>query len=286
MNIKPDEKDLIAYLYGELGEEDRRRVEQYLNENPDAARQLLSLRELRATMSAVEDKEVIAPPIVIGNAADHRFTWNAPYLRTIISVAASLLLIMVVGKAVNTRVDFSTNGLTISFGETKPAEEPPREPVNADALSAGEVRRMIDSALSENNTRMQLTLEASNQKLQASIRENLDTNSGRVDELVRQVALASQEQVQQYVVALQEQNSEMVKEYFRLSSAEQKDYIEAILVDFSKYVQQQRINDLQMVQTQLSAMQQNTDLFKQETEQILSSIITNVGAPRGVETKN
>lgn len=285
MSIKPDENDLIAYLYGELEEEDRLRVEQYLNENPEAARQLLSLRELRATLSAVEDKEVIAPPIVVGNTADHRFNWNAPYLRTILGIAASLLLIILVGKALDTRINLSTNGLTISFGE-KQVAIPVNEPVKENALSTEEVRRMIDSALKENNAQVQFTLEASNRKLQASIRENLDANSGRVDERIRQVAMASQEQVQQYVAALQAQNSEMVKEYFRVSSVEQKDYIEAILVDFSKYVQQQRINDLQMVQTQLSAIQQNTDLFKQETEQILSSIITDVGAPRGIESRN
>ncbi len=285
MNHKPDEKDLMAYLYGELEGEEKLRVEKYLQDHAAAREQLMSFRQLRETMSALEDKEVIAPSIVIDNTGQ-RFLWNTPHFRTIISIAAALLLIILVGKATDTRVDFSGEGLMITFGEPT-AVEPDQPPAQSVALTVEEVQRMIDSSLTQSNDQVRTTLEASHEKLQASIRQNLAANSGRIDNLVRQAALASQEQVQQYVAGLQAQNSEMVKEYFRLSSADQKEYVEDILVDFAQYVQQQRANDLQMVQTQLSSMQQNTDLFKQETEQILSSIISNVGVPpSGLETKN
>jgi hypothetical protein len=72
---------------------------------------------------------------------------------------------------------------------------------------------------------------------------------------------------------------QLVKNYFQLTATEQKDYIENLLVDFSKYLQQQRTNDLQVVQTRLNTLEQNTGVFQQETEQILSSIITTVGNP-------
>jgi hypothetical protein len=78
----------------------------------------------------------------------------------------------------------------------------------------------------------------------------------------------------------------MVKSYFQLNSAEQKQYVEGLLVDFSKYLQQQRNDDLQVVETQLKSLQQNTDLFKQETEQILTSIISTVGTSKPSGTMN
>jgi hypothetical protein len=69
-----------------------------------------------------------------------------------------------------------------------------------------------------------------------------------------------------------------VKDYFQLTTNEQQKYIESLLVDFSKYMQQQRNNDLQVLQTRLQNVEQNTTVFKQETEQILASIISS-GAP-------
>jgi len=79
---------------------------------------------------------------------------------------------------------------------------------------------------------------------------------------------------------------EQVKDYFQLTSTEQKQYIENLLVDFAKYLQQQRNDDLQFVQTRMNSLEQNTDILKQETEQILSSIITSVGNPVSKETRN
>jgi hypothetical protein len=78
----------------------------------------------------------------------------------------------------------------------------------------------------------------------------------------------------------------MVKNYFQLTSTEQKQYIENLLVDFAKYLQQQRKDDLQVVQTQLNSIQKNTDIFKQETEQILTSIISTVGSQETLGTRN
>jgi hypothetical protein len=77
----------------------------------------------------------------------------------------------------------------------------------------------------------------------------------------------------------------LVKDYFTLTSGEQKQYIEGLLVDFAKYLQQQRSDDLRLVQMRLNSIEQNNTVFKQETEQILSSIITTVGNPVPVETK-
>jgi len=132
---------------------------------------------------------------------------------------------------------------------------------------------------------MQASWKETQQKLDQSIQSNLASNSGKIDRLVKEASTASQEQIRLFVSTLQSQNTEVVKNYFQLSSSEQKKYIENLLVDFAKYLQQQRTDDLQLVQTRLNALEQNTDIFRQETEQILSSIITTVGATETKETK-
>jgi hypothetical protein len=285
MSYKPNEQEWMAYLYGELEGIEKEKMDQYLLENAEARVQLEKYQKLRQVMSSAEDKEVIAPPIFVGDARQ-RFLWNTPYFKTIISIAASLLLILLAAKFTGARISVSENEFRLGFGEVR--DEPV---VNNNAqkplLTATEVQEMINASLNENNTAIQASLKESQQKIDASIRQNLSVNSGQINQLVREAATASQEQIRQYVSGIQTENMRVVKDYFQLTSDDQKKYMQDLLVDFTQYLQQQRANDLQLVQTQLNSLQQNTDIFKQETEQILTSIISSVGpAAESTETRN
>ncbi len=276
MNYKPSENDLMAFLYGELEGAEKERVEKYLSEHPDARLELEQLRQVREMLSHVKDKEVIAPPIFLGDSKQ-KSLWQAPYFKTVVSIAASLLLIMLVGKFSGMHIQYYNNELRISFGGTM--EVKPTQSIQPDvsSLSAEAVQSMINTSLNENNIAMQSSWKETQKQLDASITKNLALNSGKVDKLVREASLASQDQIRQFVSGIQTENLQLVKDYFKLSANEQKQYIESLLVDFSKYLQQQRNDDLQLVQTRLNSLEQNTNVFKEETEQILSSIITTVG---------
>lgn len=271
MSYKPDESVLMAYLYDELSGEEKAGVEQYLRENPTAMKELESLRHLRKMMATVEDKEVIAPPIVIDDSKQ-RFLWNAPYFKTIVSIAASVLLLMVAGKLLDIQVNYNNNQVSFSFGTPV---QPVMQPIANTGLTADEVQQMINSSMQQNNQVVQASLKESQQKLDASISKNLAMNSTKINNLVQQASRASQDEIRQFVAGLQNQNQQLVKDYFQLSTADQQKYIEGLLVDFSKYLQQQRNNDLETIQTRLTGLEQNTTVFKQETEQILASIISN-----------
>lgn len=290
MSYKPDEKDWMAYLYGEMEEEEKRKFDEYILQHPDAQRELEKYQYLRKILSRAEDKEVIAPPVFIGDHGSQRgggrqLFWNTASFRIIITVAASLMLIILAGKLTGTRVVVTDREFRMSFGETAVPEVTPQATVVA-SLSPEDVQEMINASLERNNTLVQASLEETQTKLDASIRNNLAVSSGKLDQLMRQASSASQEQIRQYVDGIRAENMEQVKDYFQLTSTEQKKYIENLLVDFAKYLQQQRNNDLQLVQTRMNSLEQNTDLFKQETEQILSSIITTVGTPVSGEIKN
>jgi hypothetical protein len=283
MSYKPDEKDWMAYLYDELEGQEKERFEQYLLENEEARQQLERYQGLRAAMSSFEDKEVIAPPIVLGENKQ-RFLWDTPYLKTIISIAASLLVVMLFAKLVDLHVSTSGNEFRMSFGKIE--EKSVSVSADKSALTEDQVQQMIDNSLQNNNTTLQANMKENEEKLAASIKKNLAVNSGKINELVRHASTASQDQIRQYVSGLQDENMRVVKDYFQLTSTEQKKYVENLLVDFAGYLQQQRNNDLQLVQTRLKSIEQNSDVFKQETEQILSSIITTVGNSPKKEIKN
>jgi hypothetical protein len=283
MSYKPDERDFMAYLYGELEGQEKERFEQYLRENPDAQKELTGFQRLSSMLGTVRDKEVIAPPIVIGEVGRQQI-WHTPYFKTIVSIAASLLLIILAAKLAGLQMNVSDNEFRIGFGDPQKSERV--EPIANPSLTAEQVQSMINSSMNNNNTAMQASWKQTQEQLDESIRKNLAVNSGKINELVQQASNASQEQIRQYVSGIQTENVQLVKDYFQLTSSEQKKYIENLLVDFSKYLQQQRNDDLQLVQSRLNNLEQNTDLFKQETEQILSSIITTVGNTNSNGTAN
>lgn len=276
MSFKPDENLLIAYLYGELDTEVSAQVDAYLASHPEALKEMQVLQHLRKHLSAVADKEVIAPPMV-WEPADNRFL-KTPRVKTLIGIAASIILLVLTGWLTDLHLRVTENELHIGFG--KPADKPA-------LLTADDVQRMIASSLQENNRVLASDWASMQTRLTESIRQSLASSSTtNHDELIRQVAGATHEQVKAYVTALQEENTRILKDYLALTANEQQQVIEELLVDFSKYLNQQRTNDLQVLQTRLANIEQNTDLFKQETEQILTSIIASVEGGNTKEIRN
>src|SRR5688572_1953402 len=287
MSYKPNENDLMAYLYGELEGSEKEAMDKYLFEHPEARLELERLQQMRSMLNQVKDKEVIAPPIFVGESKQ-RFLWNAPYLKTIVSIAASLLLIIVAGKLSGMRIQYQASELRISFGGNQVVNDKltqASQPSVA-SLSEEEVQSMINASLDKNNLAMQSSWKETQQQLEASVTKNLAQNSNKIDKLVRDASAASQDQIREFVAGMQTENLQLVKNYFKLSADQQKQYIVSLLVDFSKYLQHERNDDLQVVQTRLNSLEKNTDVFKQETEQILSSIITTVGTKNSIGTTN
>lgn len=271
MSYKPDEGALIAYLYGELYGAAREKVERYLAGSEDARRELEALKAVRDVMGLVRDKEVIAPPLVIDNRT--RFlNFSSPVLRTALAIAASLVLLMVVGKLTGVQVTASGNELKLTFGTPRPAQETP-------SLDVMDVQSIVDARLASNNAALQEEWKKSQEAFNANVRESLEKNSSQIDRLVTKAAAASEEQISAYVSTLQAENLRMIKDYYKMTSEDQKEQLEQLLVDFAKYLQQQREDDLLILQARLNDLQQNTDMYRQETEQILASIISNASVP-------
>lgn len=283
MNYRPDEALLISYLYGELQGEEKRQVERYLAEHPEALKEVESLAFVRKTLTNIPDKEVIAPPIVFDDHKN-RYFWNTPFGRSLMGIAASLTLILLVGKLTGLNASYTDNTFTIRFGE--PKELPVTETVQP-GLSAYAVQEMIDQSLTRNNDQLQAQWTETQQKLDQSIRTNLASRSDAdFNKLVQRVSAASEDQIQQFALTLQAENASMIKDYLTLNSTDQRKYMEELLIDFAKYLEQQHRNDLQVLQARLNSIEQNTDLFKHETEQILTSIISSVDNTNSLVTKN
>ncbi|MBI3220566.1 MAG: hypothetical protein HYZ44_13715 [Bacteroidetes bacterium] len=269
MNYKPDEGTLISYLYGELSADEAAKVQAYLQANPEELKKWQALSNTKEVMAHVQDKEVIAPPIFMDDTKVVSF-WNNNYFKTVMSIAASVLFLMVAGKLLGTEINYQQGELKISFGGKKVQIENPAQPM----LTEDKVQEMIQSSLAKNNEVITAGWTEDQKRLSQSIRKNLDQNSRKIDELMKTASDASQEQVRGFVASLQNDNLKLMKDYFQLSAADQKKYTESLLVDFSEYLKEQRKQDLMILQTRVNSIEKNTDQFKQETEQILANIIS------------
>ena len=269
MKYRPDESTLISYLYGELDAKESEKVQLYLQEHPEELVKMKQLMGVREIISNIEDKEVIAPPVFMDDAPRSSTIWFNGYLKTVMGIAASFLLLLVAAKLLGTEISYSQSELKISFGGSK-VEQPVQQ---IQSLSSEEVQAMINSSLKKNNDVITANFTDNQLKIDQTIKNNLELNSKKIDGLMKTVSQASQEQVRSFVSSLQDENVKTMREYIQLSSSEQSKYMEGLLVDFTKYLNEQRKQDLQLVQSKISTMEQNTDQFKQETEQILATII-------------
>lgn len=281
MNYKPDQVTLISYLYGELDAKETEKVLDYLNQNPEEFKKLQQLMDVRTALKHVEDKEVIAPPIFMDQGGHASRFWQASYFKTIMSIAASFLLLLVAARLIGPEISYSKGELRVSFNGTVPVEQKQILPAST-GLTSNEVQEMINTSLVKNNELISTEWESNNKRLQTSLQTSLASNSAKIDDLMKVASQASQDQVRSFVAGLQEDNLRLMKDYLQLSAKDQKVYVENLLVDFSKYLQEQRKQDLMLFQTRMSSIEKNTDQFKQETEQILASIIS---SPEGTIKK-
>ncbi|TXI68887.1 MAG: hypothetical protein E6Q41_03420 [Cyclobacteriaceae bacterium] len=269
MNYKPDEGTLMAYLYGELDAAETEKVENYLQQNPHVREQLHQINSVRKALGSLTDVEVIAPPVFVDHEQRSIPFWKAGYFKITMGIAASLLFLLVAARLIGPEVTYSNGELRISFNDA------PQQPVAVQTLTANEVQQMINTSLVKNNETIAANWEESNHQLQQSLQQNLTSNSERIDKLISVASQASQDQVRTFVAGLQEENLKLMQDYFKLSSKDQQVYVENLLVDFTKYLNEQRKKDLILFQARMNNIEKNTDQFKQETEQILASIISN-----------
>ncbi|MCU0419159.1 MAG: hypothetical protein MUC38_05820 [Cyclobacteriaceae bacterium] len=277
MNFKPDEATWMAYVYGELSAEEHAQVEAYLEQNPDQRKRVAEWQTMRQWLRQAQDQEVIAPPVLVEDTKPS--FWHSAYWRLPLGIAAGVLLVLVTAKLLQVNIRYEARALTIAFGETKPSSVA----VPVQALTTEQVQQMIDRSVSENGRQWAADWRQQQAMVTRAIQTNHATNNQQMDELVNQVSAASQDQIRAFVASLREENQRAMKEYLTLSATEQKLYMENLLVDFSKYLTEQRNQDLALFQNKLLTMESNTNQFKQETEQLLTSLIANSGT--GSKTK-
>ncbi len=276
MNYKPNHSILIAYLYGELDKEEKEKVEAYINSSPEAAKELEELKDVRDLLGKLPDKEVINPFYSWRDAdslSDKRLNrvnqWG--FLKPVIGIAASIILIMIVGILTNTRINFRNQGIVISFGNqlSQPA-----------LISQSEVQNLVKSEVQNQVTKSKELFLEELQKIENNLDtrfvSNGDHQLSSIKNVIDNQLDVKEERIQKLVRDLQRENLKILAEYLEQAGKQQEFYIQGILSDFTLFIENQREEDLHLIEVNLRLLKDNSDLQFQETGQILASIINTV----------
>jgi hypothetical protein len=148
MNNKPDEGTIMAYLYGELSAKEADQVKDYFMQHPDEWKQVQQLTEISNLLKKVEEKEVIAPPVFMDHASHASRFWQSGGFKTLMSIAATFLLLLVAARLMGPDIAYSNGELRISFNSSAKMEKVDE---SQPALTPIEVQQMINTSLAENN---------------------------------------------------------------------------------------------------------------------------------------
>ncbi len=253
MSYKVDEATLMAYLYGELSSEEKKKVEAYLDENESARKELDALEEARWIMGKVQEREVEVPQftfdqsnVVVGSATQH--WWKFP-----MGIAASIALLIFVGYLTSFRISTGAEGLEMAFGSATSTEE---------VYTKAEVQEMLAEALAANNQLVSQQLSTVQQTMHQQVAEQVPN----VDEAL----------LNEYMARLRDFNRDALQSMLENSEQSQRDYMDQSLQELAVFLDIQRRNDLDVIQTQFTNLAEDTEYNQLQTNQILTNLISSV----------
>jgi hypothetical protein len=273
MGTEDFNKELITYLYDEMSTEERQQFEIAMENNPELKREFEELKEMRQGLAQIQDKEVMEPFFLWGKQGSD--SWASMFKRRnllmfkpFIAVAASLVIVLLVGYLTNFTITYKDQSLYIVFDDSSTQ--------GSEAIyTQDQVAHLVNEEIAKNNAYIfsKLTETESNIDNRFAALENSQntqlTPSYAADVVTR-------EELDIFLANVRSNNLKVLQTYLQSSSVQQQDYFQAVLTEFSDFVENQREEDLRLIRRSLINLQEDQQAQKEETEQILASILTTV----------
>ena len=273
MGTEDFNKELITYLYDEISTEERQQFEIAMENNPELKREFEELKEMRQGLAQIQDKEVMEPFFLWGKQGSD--SWvnmfkrrNLLMFKPFIAVAASLIIVLLVGYLTNFTITYKDQSLYIGFNDsgTKGSEA---------IYTQDQVAQLVNEEIAKNNAYIfsKLTETENNLDNRFAALENSQntqlTPSYAADVVTR-------DELDIFLANVRSNNLKVLQTYLQSSSVQQQDYFQAVLTEFSDFVENQREEDLRLIRRSLINLQEDQQAQKEETDQILASILTTV----------
>ena len=123
MGTEDFNKELITYLYDEMSTEERQQFEIAMENNPELKREFEELKEMRKGLGQIQDKEVMEPFFLWGKQGSDSWVSmfkrrNLLMFKPFIAVAASLVIVFLVGYFTNFSITYKDQSLYIGFNSS------------------------------------------------------------------------------------------------------------------------------------------------------------------------
>lgn len=228
MSSKLTEEQLIAYLYGELLQEEKKAIEDILENNPEEKNRLDSFNQTRMAMNELGDEE---PPESIFISPQMAEGSQLNYWRPFIGIAATLLIIMTFGWLTGFGIQMNEEGFQLGYQEEQIG------------LSSEEVAKLIEKDRQATVAQFKSMLEAG----QDSIYTEIQSIEASINE--------------QPALVYNQEKEDLMNDMIELSDKLSDDYREVmrqLIVSFSNNWQSQRIQDLQNIQSAFNDLEDAT----------------------------
>lgn len=243
MKYKPTEEILIAYLYGELDQEQSFQVETYLDANPEEKSRLEGLSDTRMIFNELEDEEMPGQLAFMSPSKNEEWL----YWRKYVAIAATLLLLLTFGWVSGFKANYDDNGLYLGFGE----------------IEKGLTEEQVADMIFDNNTSISTYMEES---LQAS-QDSLDVKF--------KILQANNDNEATIKKIFDNEKDALINQMVELNDKLGGDYREIlrqIVVNLSNNIETQRIDDLKSIQAAFNDLEDATIGKQFELEGALSQL--------------
>ncbi len=257
--------ELMDYLYNEMRPDDRKKFELRMEADPALRKEMEDLKAIRGALGELKDKEVMEPVTLAGPTGPYssKSGNNHAYLWQIITIAASVSLLLITGYLTDFSIRYNDDGLYVGFAKNTVKE----------SMDEEKVQSLISDALNQNNATVMRTLEDQGSHLEMKI-DNLQSNMESIEKSSRAASgLIPKESLDGYMAAVQENNLLMLKEYLQLTNEQQQVYLRDLMNQYSNFVQEQREEDLTRIGRSLLNLKQDQEIQKQETDQVLANLL-------------
>ncbi|MFY0654093.1 MAG: hypothetical protein JXQ96_18795 [Cyclobacteriaceae bacterium] len=264
MESKIDESTIIDFLYGNLSAEDRQKMQEAMDKDPQLKKEVEEMAGVMEFMGKSEDKEVIPPSFVFEDESKRPVSFFAHRsFRYIASVAASLFILLMAGYVTNFKVLSNSEGMVIGFGSNAEQE----------GITKDEVRGIMEEVLTSYNAGQDKKLVDLEKKLSSQLESLEEENINTIKNYMASNSEQSREVIRKYINQSNADNKQMIADYFKVSGEQQKEYMNSVLTDFSKFYNDQRKQDLEAIRTGLLEYKDSNDQKQYETEVVLASLM-------------
>ena len=274
MGTEDFNKELITYLYDEMSTEERQQFEIAMENNPELKREFQNLKEMRKGLAQIQDKEVMEPFFLWGKQGSD--SWASMFKRRnllmfkpFIAVAASLVIVLLIGYLTNFTITYQDQSLYIGFNKANTTG-------SEGSYTQEQVAAMVNAEIAKNNTYIFSKLTETENNIDTrfasleSKQNTLTTPSYAASDVV------TKKELDIFLSNVRSNNLKVLQTYLQSSSVQQQDYFQAVLTEFSDYMENQREEDLRLIRRSLITLQENQQTQKEETDQMLASILTTV----------